>query len=300
MLYSDSLINEENIKKTVRAEMNFNFEKKEEVANAIQQNKNIISMEKQISQRNIIISITVLLILILIFSSILIISYKNKIRSNNIIASKNKEISNQKSNIEGQELERKRIAKELHDGIASNLASIKLRLIDNQLKSNNEGLQDIIIQIDESCKEVRAISHNLLPLNFTNITLNNLLIDLGNKFNSSNKLNIELEYFQKDENVIISENIKLEIYRIVQELLHNIIKHAQASVATISLLIENDEVYLGVDDNGIGFIVEADKKGVGITNIESRIISLSGKFIIDSKLGRGTAVNINFPLTKNL
>ncbi|MBL7911910.1 MAG: sensor histidine kinase [Bacteroidia bacterium] len=290
----DSIQNEENTKKIVRAEMNYKFEKKMQEERAFQEKQKELA-DKELKYQKVIswsgITASILIILIAI---ILIYGYKRKIKTNSFIALQEEEIARQKAGIEGQELERERIAKELHDGLGGTLAGIKLKLEKINIKKTESvtELGNIIDLVSDSCKEVRTISHNLSPPSISNLLLTDALELLTRKFHNPNFLNIQLECFNKEGINAVNSEIKNNIYRIVQECINNIIKHAEAKTIRIDIFKEESYLFLSIEDDGKGFDAKQIKEGIGLKNITSRVQFLKGDITIDSKVKRGTAINI--------
>lgn len=211
---------------------------------------------------------------------------------------KDQEISNIRSKMEGQELERKRIAQEIHDGIGGSLAGIKLNLIrfNKSCNQNEEELSAVIEKMDIVCEEVRAVAHDLIPPSFTD----NSLIDLVEEFIPRNsrdgKTTFYYELYPKNEINALPVKFQVELFRIIQELIVNIRKHAKASEVNLSLILHDRYVNLMVEDDGQGFDISQKNEGLGLKNIHSRIDVYGGQLTIDSQQGRGTSVNIDIPL----
>ncbi|TAL60152.1 MAG: tetratricopeptide repeat protein [Bacteroidetes bacterium] len=296
MALKDTLFNEEKHKEITRKEMNYEFEKKEAAIKAEQDKKEVITAEEKRKQHLVIYFISAGLVLLLFLIAFVVRGYRQKIRSNEIIALKNEEIVRQKANITGQEEERKRIAQELHDGVGGTLAGIKLNLARINSSDNIPELESVIINIGDTCKEIRTISHNLATPALADNSFIDVLKEVIRKFIIPDKLKVHFEYSTQEELNSIQKNIQADIYRIVQELLANITKHADASRVEIDISKQENELFLLVEDNGKGFDMAAARKGIGLKNIESRVKLLGGKMIIDAKTGRGTAVNIQIPL----
>ncbi len=290
----DSVQNEENGKKIVKAEMNYKFEKERAEERMLQAKREALAAEELGNQKVLSWLGIAGVILIAIIAIILITNYRRKIKTNNIIAFQKEEITRQRAGIEGQENERKRISTELHDGLGGSLAAIKLNLerIGNLEKGNLKEIEKIIAHVSEACKEVRIISHDLSPLSISNIPLTDAMQDLVSKFNIPGKLSVSLECFPEEEIDKLSDEIKSEIYRITQECLNNVIKHSEGDKVNVGVLKEENYLYLSIEDNGMGFDVGVSKKGIGLKNIEARVNLLNGNIRIDSKKGRGTAINI--------
>lgn len=201
------------------------------------------------------------------------------------------------SMMEGEEKERSRIAKDLHDGLGGLLSSTKLHL--NNIESENKELKDsnefqkVLELLDTTSSEARKISHNLMPGALVKFGLVEALQDFCSTINSSNSLKINFQSFGINNR--LPETIEIMIYRIVQELINNTLKHANASECIVQLMGSENSLHLTVEDNGAGF----DKKkvenpGIGLNNIQSRVDYLNGKLEIDSEIGVGTTVSIAF------
>ncbi|MBK9046843.1 MAG: sensor histidine kinase [Bacteroidetes bacterium] len=196
-----------------------------------------------------------------------------------------------KAVIASQEEERNRIAAELHDGLGQSLASVRMRLSREPISTES------LDALDKSCVELREISHNLMPSNLMRSGLVTALLELSDRINKSGKLNLVVD---SDPGLPpFSPNAAIQVFRIIQELLTNIIKYADATEATIQLMADDQMYSVMVEDNGKGF----DKNelqttsGNGWYNIQSRLTILNGAVEIDSAPGRGTVVTIDIPLS---
>ena len=149
--------------------------------------------------------------------------------------------------------------------------------------------------MDTTSSEARKISHNLMPGALVKFGLVEALQDFCNNISTSNSLKIEFQSFGIEKR--LPEAMEIMIYRIVQELINNTIKHASASEAIVQLMGSEKGLHLTVEDNGIGFDPEKLKNpGVGINNIRSRVEYLNGILEYDSEIGVGTTVNVEVPL----
>ena len=222
---------------------------------------------------------------------------------NDITEKKNKEIELLKAFIEGEENEQKRIAAELHDGVGQLLIAANIHIsvyqsdIKNTPKEENELLlTNIKTLISEALTETRNISHNLSSSLLEEKNLNTIINEMIEKINQNKKLNIKFIHYNSIKK--IEWNIKINIYRILQELISNILKYANATTITIQLKKQpNKTLILSVEDNGIGFDKNKIKKnGIGLKNIASRVKALNGCLIIGSTIGEGTTIFIGIPL----
>lgn len=203
--------------------------------------------------------------------------------------------------IQTQEEERKRISAELHDGIGPLLSAVKINLsMLGHATENEEQYATTMALIDQSYKELRQISHTMMPAMLAKTGLAETLIELVDKLRLPGSM--DFSFYADEENERYSEQIEINTYRITQELLNNIVRHANAKEVTVQLYKDNNELSLMIEDNGDGFdVVNLYKsKGNGWTNIQSRLNLLGGSIEIDSKPGRkGTVVHVIIPLHSN-
>lgn len=203
--------------------------------------------------------------------------------------------------LEQQEQDRERIAAELHDSLGQNLLVVKNRAvlgaraaeIQPQAKDHFEFISTII---SDSLKEVREISHNLRPYQLDRLGLTDTLHSTVQKVSESSSIVIERDIDDVD-NVFTKEK-EINIYRIVQESLNNIIKHSQATHAKLSVRRNNKTVSITVEDNGKGFLEQhqVDGKGFGMRGMNERVKILKGTMMFQSAPGKGTAVHFDIPI----
>lgn len=192
--------------------------------------------------------------------------------------------------IEGEEIERKRIARELHDGLGSMLSGLKMHLnLANREKKEID--TNVNGMLDDSIKELRNISQNLMPESLMKLGLEHALKDLC-VAHSNLETTIEFQYLIKKSS--FPQHSKMMVYRIIQELLNNALKYAKASEILVCCSQNKDVFFITVEDDGIGFDVkEAEKReGMGLRNIKNRIAFVNGKLEIDSISGKGTSTYI--------
>lgn len=201
-----------------------------------------------------------------------------------------KEIGLQKT-LAAQEEERKRIAKDLHDGIVQDIVAIKLNL-------NSEGTvnkTDLIGKLDKTAAEIRELSHQMMPYALKELGLIDAIEDLCNKLLPAANINYEIEVVGDLKNRF-PEIIEITIYRVLQELLNNLIKHSGASQMNITFTLRNKFFTIIMEDNGKGFETNKKSSGIGISNMKSRISSLNGEMKIESEIGQGTMFIIKIPI----
>lgn len=199
--------------------------------------------------------------------------------------------------LEAEERERVRIARDLHDGIGQMIAAARMALGNFLAKKNeeNEHIQNSLDLLEESIREIREISHNMMPGALTKLGLSTALKQFVNKINALGGLQIELQIIGLKER--LNEKIEMMLYRVVQEILSNIIRHAEATKVSIELVKHESELVLVVEDNGKGFDSEEVKNhGIGIKNVATRVEYLNGSVNFDSAIGRGTSVIVEIPL----
>lgn len=224
--------------------------------------------------------------LILIFSTILL--YRNKKQL--LKDKKNQEIYS-KNLLVTQDKERERISKDLHDGLGQNLLLVK-----NKLKSKKN--TDAINLLDDAIEEMRSVSRILYPTHLIDagitLALKNLISQLDTNYKNIYIFG-DIENFDK----ILSKNKELNVFRIIQESLTNIIKHAKAKSAKVTILNKSKEIVIEIRDNGIGFNFSEryyDYKSLGLKTIKKRVDFLKGSLTVESKEKKGTLFLIKLPI----
>ncbi len=202
--------------------------------------------------------------------------------------------------IEAIEKERRSIGQELHDHINQILATALLTIDmardpihgENFLRATKEHIR---LAIDE----IRKLSHKMAPAILDDSTLKQLFEDLLQNVNPTGTLETQLE-FDECINSRTSEDIQVNLYRILQEQLKNILKYAGASRITVSVLLRDDMVQMRTVDNGKGFHPAAVKSGIGLSNMRKRAISFGGTININSAPGKGCEIIVEIPCTEKL
>ena len=201
--------------------------------------------------------------------------------------------------IEGQEGERIRIAKDLHDGLGGLLSSVKAHYgkIQKELKVVKEMkvLDRAQSMMDEAVDEVRRISHDMMPPMLRTNGLSEALKSYLENVTSSHDLALVLDI--RNMEGFKDENKSLFIYRIIQELANNVVKHAEATEIQLQMIRLVDQIQIIFEDDGKGFEYHPDNlSGVGLRSIKSRVDYLGGEVDFDSKIGEGTVVEMSVPL----
>ncbi|MBK8506840.1 MAG: hypothetical protein IPL46_34500 [Saprospiraceae bacterium] len=199
--------------------------------------------------------------------------------------------------INGQESERTRIARDLHDGLGGIFSTVKMLFStleqDTPIITKNTLYQKTLDLINEAADELRKVAHNMMPDVLMKLGLVEALKEFCNNVSSGRLLKITFQSFGMEKRLNSSTEIML--YRIVQELVNNIIKHAQATEAIIQINREHNRLSLIIEDNGRGFDLTTTHKtsGLGMEAIKNRVAYLNGKFTVDSRKEIGTTVMVD-------
>ena len=205
---------------------------------------------------------------------------------------------------EAEEREKLRIARDLHDGVGQLMTAAKMNLsafyhdISFKEESHKHRVAKIMDIVDDSCREIRTVSHNMIPNALINSTLAKALQSFVDQLdNKSLHVHLFTEGLMDD----INSNTQMMVYRIIQECVNNVIKHAGATVLDITVVNDDDELSVTIEDNGKGFVVLGDKsEGLGMQTIKARTDYLNGNLEISSTPGKGTVVSINIPIREFL
>ncbi|MCS7076302.1 MAG: sensor histidine kinase [Bacteroidia bacterium] len=286
---NDSLLNKENITAMTEMQTKYETEKKEQENKILTQSNRIKDLEIQKKQAVIrwqIILFSLSTLILGLSGYVLYIHQRQKLKQRS-------EQEKYKAMLLAEEQERMRIAQELHDGIGQVLSTTKLILSSTQEQLTDPNLLEYPMQLlDNACQEVRNISHNLAPAAFMRGGLLPAIEELVAQINASHKITVRLNKVD-----IPQTNSKEEIilYRVIQEVLNNMVKHAQATQIDIDIRVEDDKLVFCIKDDGKGFDVTQiqNSKGMGWKSILSRVGLLNAKLSIDSRIGKGTTVQIN-------
>ena len=221
----------------------------------------------------------------------------------NLTLLKEQEITTINAMVDGQEKERKRIAEDLHDNLGSVLATLKLHF--ENLKINREkkkiNQEELFNKtenlIDEAYLKVRRIAHAKNAGVIANQGLLLAVQMMAEKISSADKIEIEVIHFGLDKP--LENNLEITVFRIIQELVTNILKHAEATKATVNISLYNKNLNIIIEDNGNGFDIKKINfmnGGMGLSSIKTRIEHLQGSFEIDATIGKGSSMIIDIPL----
>jgi signal transduction histidine kinase len=202
--------------------------------------------------------------------------------------------------VQTQDDERKRIASDLHDSLGSLLSTVKLRFngmeedFEQSIPAKAGRFRDTIGMLDDAIHELRQISHNMLPVSLQRFGLKAALETFVEQVNASRQLDTRLQILGLDRR--LPEDLEVAGYRICQELVQNVIRHAKASYVNIQVIDHRDSLNIIVEDNGRGMVKNDIARGFGFTTIQSKVDLFKGTFEIDSKPGKGAMVLVDLPV----
>ncbi|MEZ5026684.1 MAG: sensor histidine kinase [Chitinophagales bacterium] len=284
----DSIINENTEHKIAELQTLYDINEKEQ---------KIVQQKLQISNRNSLIAA-----LLFVFLSSILVYYllynrykfrKEKEHQQELLEEETKRT---KAILTSEENERQRLARELHDGVGQMLAATKLNL--NNVDHSNFAVQQAVGLLDDSIREIRNISHNMMPEVLVNKGLKIAIENFIEKLNKNQTLTISFESNGfKEQSINTTE--KLMLYRILQEAIQNSLKYANATNIDIQLSADEKELTLLVQDNGKGFDISKlnEKDGIGLKNMQLRAAYLKGNIEIDSSSNSGTTIIVEIPLS---
>jgi len=306
--FADSLVKEQNHYRILLIDGEYAAEKRSNEIQQLQKDKQIqsLSLEKK-STLNYLLVASIVAILVFGF-----LVYRN-LHHRNTLAKQQDEIHQQRirelekdkqlvavdSMLKGQEEERSRMAKDLHDSLGGMLSGVKLSL--GAMKGNivlseeNTRLfSNVLDQLDHSINEMRRVAHNMMPEALMKLGLQQAVQDYCDGLNESNKIVFRTQFYGLENRLDAATEIL--VYRIVQELLNNVVKHASATEALVQVMRHDQNLNITIEDNGIGFVPNEAKTGVGLSNVRSRVDYLKGYFDIQSTAGSGTSIHIECPV----
>ena len=307
--FNQDVINEATQKKLAELEILYETQLREKEINLLSA-ENSTQAQKLQKQRWMIgsgVAITALLLLSLVMlrrnSTLKLLNLENEVKHAADLHQREMQLLKQKQDnqlisalVNGQEQERKRIAQDLHDGIGGLMTGIKLNLstITNNLfdKSQHKLLDRTSNLVENAGKELRQIAHNLMPPAISRYGLDRALKSVLQKVNERNKtVNVTYQSFGLANG--LPEETEIHLYRVIQELTNNAIKHSKAKNILIDINVD-DGIHLVVEDDGIGFDSSTLglRDGVGLQSVDQRVAALGGELRLESKPGKGTSFDI--------
>lgn len=302
----DSLVNEENQKNFAELRTKYETVEKEKALAEEQVKTEVLSKEKAKAELKAANRTKwVLILLALVIGSglvFMLIVQRNKRRAQAekdaaLIAERDR---GTKAVFTAQENERKRISKDLHDGVGQQLSGLKMAFqklgfdIKQIAPNKTEEVEKLSSILSESADEVRAISHQMMPKALTELGLIEAIEDMLKKSLGIAKIKFAFEHFGITDR--LSEQIEISLYRVAQELINNIIKHAKATEVSVQLFKNGDKLILVIEDNGTG-IKNSVGDGHGLLNIRSRINTLHGEVNLEPSPNSGTLATIRIPIS---
>ncbi|CAN5786561.1 ATP-binding protein [soil metagenome] len=289
----DSIINVDKIKQIEYLNAKFQAEKKEQ---------QLQMQQYELQRKNYLLGGMLAILALLVFSGF---SFYRRRQVQQSLTLQKAIVTEQdiatKAIIVAEENERKRIAADLHDGIGQMMSAAKMNLsvFENELRFTSQeqktSFENVIGLIDESCKEIRSVSHQMMPNALLKSGLASAVKEFIEKIDTRI---IKVSMHAEGLNERIDYNTETVLYRVVQECVNNVLKHAHSNQLDISLIKDADGISVTIEDNGIGFN-SSDKlkfEGIGLKNIISRIKYLKGSIEFDSSPGKGTLVAIHVPI----
>jgi signal transduction histidine kinase len=293
ILLRDSVTNQETRKASIKKQLQYDYEKKTEADKLEAQKKEAIQQEEIKRQKLIYLSVSGTVALALL--SVLLLFNRKRLKEKNKFQEQLNQQQKEQANavMETQEQERKRIAEDLHDSLGHLLSTAKLNLQARPVGQKQvEGSLNLLNQASE---EIRNITFNLMPRTLEEGGLIPALNELATKITNAGAVKVFLHVHDM-EKFVLEKQSQFNIYRIVQEAVNNILKHAAASEINIQVIGQNDHITIMIEDDGKGFNPETNKGGRGLKNIVTRSLWLKGNINIDSTPGRGTTITTEFPI----
>ena len=282
----DSLYRKDNLEMMGKLEVKYQIAEKDKLL-ALKQLQ-ITKQQNQIKERNIWLGGAIAAGMLL--AALLMSLFRNN--------KKKEEIARLKSMMRGEEKERARIAHELHDGIISELSAVKMHFsaIEYQVKEHAAAsdFREAMAQLEDTTEELRKTSHNLMPEILIQSGIGIAVHSFCEKLRKSTSIHIDFQAY--GEIPRLNLEFELTIYRIIQELVQNILKHAQASHILVQLSCEDQLLTVTVEDNGKGIPDQVMSDGMGLNNIKTRVKALDGQINIESSPA-GTSIYLEFNIS---
>ncbi|PWV50578.1 sensor histidine kinase [Chitinophaga sp. S165] len=299
----DSMMKVEKLELVYNLEMKYRIaDKNKELA---EKQLAITRNESRIKTKNLlIIGVSAGLLLILMVSLLI---YRNNLNKQKLQAEKIRnlrqelQIGNLQAMIAGEEKERSRIARDLHDGMGGTLGTIRTRLSAIFRRHTTTDVTDDFLEVlqllEEASVELRKTAHNLMPEILLQEGLSKATALFCERVRKGHTLDISFQSIGTASG--LSRNAELTIYRVIQELIHNILKHANATNAIVQIAWYDTQLAVTVEDDGNGMLGASQSDGIGLKTIRERVNSLNGELHIDSVPGEGTSVHIEITLKEN-
>jgi len=308
-ILTDSILNSESQKQILEIQTKYETAKKEREIETLKAKNIEIDFIRKINRNLLFAAIIILIALFLLVNSNLknfkrkklLTKQKHTIKTQNLEKRlKEQELNGIDAIIDAQEKERERISNDLHDSLGSKMATLKLYIEEvSDLKNHNKNEKEQLFSklkelADNTYKAIRTIAHKKNFGTFINKGLIPSIQAIANQISSSHKLSVKVINVNVDKH--ISNTIEIQIFRIIQELLTNCIKHAEASEVIIQFSEYEQILNIVVEDNGKGFDKNKTAFGFGLKNVKNRIEKIGGTMDIDSELDIGISIILNIPM----
>ncbi|WP_349316285.1 sensor histidine kinase [Chitinophaga sp. MM2321] len=296
---NDSLVGNTTRRNVQQMEMQYQSEKKDR--DLTEKKLQLTQKDLQLQQKNmwiVIFLVSVVLSLVLIFYGWQRLKHRHHLQQQQLQTLEiEKTVQVLEAMMQGEEKERTRLSKDLHDGVGGLLSAVKMHFgalkHERTFLQSDTGFNHALGMLDDAIGEVRKTAHNLMPELLARMGLAEALHYYCRNVSHSKKLSIN--FYTSGNMQRFKGNFELSVYRIVQELINNIIKHSHATEALVQLTQHDQLLTITVEDNGIGFQhAAALNSGMGLNNLQSRIKALNGHLELDASTGRGTTAYIEF------
>ena len=259
--------------------------------NAAEKDRAIALLNERAARRQLYIWLILIALVLVLVSGL----YLHQLRQRRLRAERDAAIIREreaglKAVFQATEEERRRLARELHDGVGQQLGGLKHRLEHLRTQGDADAVNETISIVDDTAREVRDLAHQLMPKALSRLGLAPALADLVQRSFSGTAIAASFEHFAVPDELPV--DMATGLYRITQELLNNILKHAQASTVEVQLLSNRGHLVLIVQDNGRGVQATNTTPGIGLLNIADRVRALNGTFALESTPGQGTAATV--------
>lgn len=298
-ILSDSVLMAADIRQANNLAALYENDRKEKAIAQLQSDERLDAVAvRQKTLLNIIFGITIITLIVIGLSLYLNVSKNRKLQRQRIIdLEKEKQLMSIEAMLKGQEEERHRLARDLHDSIGSMLSGVKISFSNlrdriDLIPATAQSYSNTLDQLDRTIAELRKVAHNLMPEALVKFGLNSAVKDFCESLRLAGSTDIIWEQFGPDRD--LGNIADVNIYRIVQELINNAIHHGNAARILVQLTKTNEKVLITVEDDGKGFESAHLKKaaGIGWTNIQSRVNYFNGVIDVDSRPLEGTTINI--------
>lgn len=295
----DTLFNSEMTENIAQMRTRFETEKKEQENIRLQQ-ENELQALKLIAGKNRTWNILLAFALVVVALAIWFMRYKMMKRAE---MERQLHAANQQRFMEviaAEEKERIRIARELHDGLGQILSTARINMAsleETVVPEDAYLLQNSLSLIDQSVAEVRSVSHNLMPVSLMHYGLKSAIEEIARKINDSGKIKVKINLLNLDDR--LPESIEVAVYRLIQEIINNILKHSEASFIGIETLSkDNNHMILHIENDGkrMDVVMLNESKGIGWKNIQTRVALLNGELSVIERHGSGAIIQIKFPI----